>query len=128
MNSTRDGTPLLIIPSLCCALKIEHAHPWISQVIQEKKGGNCKVLDIGCGAGFLTNALAKAGHRVTGVDLFGKESCCRKEMGSDGLFAILRQMPMPSPLPAEFDVICAMDFLEHIERPKGDDPTDSAPS
>ena len=39
--------------------------PWILSRIQ----GPSVILDVGCGAGFLSNERALAGHHVTGVDL-----------------------------------------------------------
>ncbi len=47
--------------------------PWIIESIQKRRHTFAKVLDMGCGAGFLCNPLVKAGHDVTGVDL-SKES------------------------------------------------------
>src|SRR5689334_14770403 len=44
-------------------------NPWIAEMIQKEKKGPCKILDIGCGAGFLTNYLSMYGHEVHGVDL-----------------------------------------------------------
>ena len=44
-------------------------NPWVGRRIDDTFGERrCAVLDIGCGAGFLSNSLAAAGHRVTGLD------------------------------------------------------------
>ena len=45
--------------------------PWIIAKIKEFNYLNTdtKVLDIGCGGGFLSNALAKQSLKVTGIDL-----------------------------------------------------------
>lgn len=36
---------------------------------QMPEGENLRILDVGCGAGFFSILLAKAGHQVTGIDL-----------------------------------------------------------
>ena len=38
--------------------------PWILERLPAKG----KILDVGCGAGFLTNELARHGYQVTGID------------------------------------------------------------
>jgi 2-polyprenyl-6-hydroxyphenyl methylase/3-demethylubiquinone-9 3-methyltransferase len=44
-------------------------NPWVAEQIASAFGpGPRTVLDVGCGAGFLSNYLAQAGHRVTGID------------------------------------------------------------
>lgn len=42
---------------------------WLHQIQnQVPQGGSLRILDAGCGPGFFSILLAKAGHRVTGVD------------------------------------------------------------
>jgi 2-polyprenyl-6-hydroxyphenyl methylase/3-demethylubiquinone-9 3-methyltransferase len=93
--------------------------PWIIQTIEERCGKNKKILDIGCGAGFLTNALAKEHHEVVGVDLSSKSLEIAKKSDITKKAAYLQapgeQLPFPD---NSFDVISALDFLEHIEEPQ----------
>ena len=44
-------------------------NPWIAQEMTKALGvRSCRVLDVGCGGGFLSNHLGALGHRVTGLD------------------------------------------------------------
>ncbi len=95
-------------------------NPWLAQCIAENLGDNpCRVLDIGCGGGFLTNYLATLGHWVTGLD----EAADSLEVAArhDGSGAVTYERGDALNLPyddASFDVVCAMDFLEHVEDPE----------
>ncbi len=88
--------------------------PWILSRIEETS----VILDVGCGAGFLTNELALAGHQVTGVDL--SESSLKVAAHHDQTKTVNYKVANAYELPfsdASFDVLCAMDFLEHVEDP-----------
>lgn len=101
-------------------LRAENAlrNPWIQQVIHEKLGKTCKILDIGCGAGFLTNELSLQGHEVHGVDLSEKSLEIAKK--NDATHQVKYHLASAYELPFQkqtFDVVCAMDLLEHVEKP-----------
>lgn len=88
--------------------------PWILSRIPKSS----VILDVGCGAGFLTNQLALAGHEVTGVDL--SESSLKVAAHYDQTKTVTYKVANAYELPfsdASFDVLCAMDFLEHVEDP-----------
>lgn len=102
-------------------LRAENAirNPWILEKIHSVLGSSQEILDIGCGAGFLTNALALAGHKVTGVDISPNSLAIAKERDQTKSVQYIEADATLLPFPDHsFDVICAMDFLEHIRTPR----------
>ena len=96
----------------------EIRNPWIKETIERQRGNSQTILDIGCGAGFLTNALALYGHRVTGIDLSPSslEIARQQDSTSSVQFAQADAHHLPFS-ENSFDVVCAMDLLEHVEKP-----------
>ncbi len=94
-------------------------NPWILEQIRKRLGPSQEILDIGCGAGFLTNILALDGHRVTGIDLSAQslEIAKKRDATKQVCYHQLDALSLPFPQQS-FDVICAMDFLEHVEKPE----------
>ncbi len=89
-------------------------NPWILSQLKEKS----TVLDIGCGGGFLTNKLAKAGHQVTGVDLSFPSLEIAKKQDATASVAYYEADAYSLPFEEnEFDAVCAMDLLEHVKEP-----------
>ena len=80
-----------------------------------------RVLDVGCGTGFLLERLAERGFSGVGVDL-SPESVAHasrrlEEIGaSDRLAAVVGSAYDPPEGP--FDLICLTDVLEHLEDPR----------
>ena len=92
--------------------------PWVAEEIKKQVGSHAKVLDIGCGAGLLTNALSVKGFATTGIDLSQSSLDVAKQTDSTGKVNYLQANAYSIPFAdASFDVVCAMDILEHIEVP-----------
>ncbi len=94
-------------------------NPWIIESIESKKGKNQRVLDMGCGGGLLSNALAKKGHRVTGIDLSEKSLEIARKFDETKTAEYLNANAYKVPFEAgTFDVVSAMDVLEHVTHPQ----------
>ena len=81
-----------------------------------------RLLDIGCGGGILSDAMARAGATVTGIDLSSKALRVAQ------LHALEAQTPrvqyrevsaeaLAQEQPASFDVVTCMEMLEHVPDP-----------
>jgi 2-polyprenyl-6-hydroxyphenyl methylase/3-demethylubiquinone-9 3-methyltransferase len=92
-----------------------HRNPWIADVIGPYPRA---VLDLGCGAGFLSNYLAARGHRVRGLDADCESLEVARAYDRTGSAEYVRGDARTLPYEdASFDVVCAMDLLEHVEDP-----------
>ncbi len=92
-----------------------HRNPWIAGAIGASP---LRVLDLGCGAGFLSNYLAARGHRVCGVDADAESLAVARAYDATGTAEYQRGDACALPYPdASFDVVCAMDLIEHVEDP-----------
>lgn len=94
-------------------------NPWIAEVLRQNfAGAAVRVLDVGCGAGFLSNHLAQAGHAVSGLDASAQSLAIARAHDTTGRVAYQTgdAYALPHP-PASFAAVCAMDFLEHVDDP-----------
>lgn len=94
-------------------------NPWISARIEQTFGTRrCEILDVGCGAGFLANHLAAEGHQVTGLDIVREslDIAAAHDATKTVSYELGNALVMPYPN-ERFDVVCAMDFLEHVTNP-----------
>jgi 2-polyprenyl-6-hydroxyphenyl methylase / 3-demethylubiquinone-9 3-methyltransferase len=93
-------------------------NPWVAAKILHERGPNARVLDVGCGAGFLSNHLAHQGFDVTGIDASAAslEVAARHDVSGRATYVLGDAMSLPF-ASGSFDVVCAMDFLEHVEDP-----------
>ncbi|HWP59163.1 MAG TPA: bifunctional 2-polyprenyl-6-hydroxyphenol methylase/3-demethylubiquinol 3-O-methyltransferase UbiG [Candidatus Acidoferrales bacterium] len=93
---------------------------YVIRLLRAKAPDRARVLDLGCGAGFLAIPLARAGYEVKGVDL------------SEGALAVARRRASPEMAvsfvkddvtnlreeAACYDAALMMDLLEHLEEPE----------
>ncbi|MEW6127571.1 MAG: bifunctional 2-polyprenyl-6-hydroxyphenol methylase/3-demethylubiquinol 3-O-methyltransferase UbiG [Acidobacteriota bacterium] len=95
-------------------------NPWIiGEIDKAFPNPGIRILDVGCGAGFLSNELAKQGFNVTGID--ASESSLAVARQYDSTHSVKYELGDAYRLPyadESFEVVCAMDFLEHVE-PRG---------
>lgn len=92
---------------------------WVLEKIENHFSKSVTVLDIGCGGGFLSNDLALQGHKVTGIDLSESSLEAAKRYDKTKSVQYLRGDACALPFQeSSFDVVCAMDILEHIQNPE----------
>jgi 2-polyprenyl-6-hydroxyphenyl methylase/3-demethylubiquinone-9 3-methyltransferase len=79
------------------------------------------VLDVGCGGGLLTEALALAGADATGLDLAAPALQVARLHALEGGLKIRYLETSAEELatvePAGFDLVCCMEMLEHVPDP-----------
>lgn len=81
-----------------------------------------RVVDVGCGGGILTEALARRGATVTGVDLAKKSLKVAQLHALDqGLtidYRCVTVEALAAEQPASFDRVVCMEMLEHVPDPQ----------
>jgi 2-polyprenyl-6-hydroxyphenyl methylase/3-demethylubiquinone-9 3-methyltransferase len=80
-----------------------------------------KVVDVGCGGGLLSEALARAGANVTAIDLGAKLiEIARLHLFESNLqvdYRVQSSDALAAAEPASFDVVCCMEMIEHVPDP-----------
>jgi 2-polyprenyl-6-hydroxyphenyl methylase/3-demethylubiquinone-9 3-methyltransferase len=80
-----------------------------------------RVLDVGCGAGLLSEAMAREGAHVVGLDLAPElVEVAKLHLYESGLQVDYRLQPveaLAAEAPASFDAITCMEMLEHVPEP-----------
>lgn len=98
---------------------------WIKQQIAPESADTAlaskTVLDVGCGGGILTEAMATSGAQVTGIDLAEKSLTVAKlhclESGVPVRYEQISAEHLAQRQPESFDVVTCMEMLEHVPDP-----------
>jgi 2-polyprenyl-6-hydroxyphenyl methylase/3-demethylubiquinone-9 3-methyltransferase len=79
------------------------------------------VIDVGCGGGILSEALALNGGQVTGIDVASRTLAIAKlHLHESGLNVDYREVTVEDlalESPAAFDIVTCMEMLEHVPDP-----------
>jgi 2-polyprenyl-6-hydroxyphenyl methylase/3-demethylubiquinone-9 3-methyltransferase len=93
----------------------------LDYVAQRMQLQDAQVLDLGCGGGLLSEALAKAGAKVTGIDLAPDlikiAKLHRLESGVQVDYREQSAEALAEQAPGTFDAITCMEMLEHVPDP-----------
>jgi 2-polyprenyl-6-hydroxyphenyl methylase/3-demethylubiquinone-9 3-methyltransferase len=110
-----DDNPVALLRA-----EARHRNPWVSGRLRERCGLGARVLDVGCGAGFLSNHLAQKKFAVSAID--ASPDAVEVARRHDETKSVQYRNADAHALPftdGSFDAVCAMDFLEHVEDPRG---------
>ena len=81
-----------------------------------------KILDVGCGGGILTEAMARGGATATGIDMAKKSLQIAQLHALEGgisnvAYRLISVEALAEAEPAGFDVVTCMEMMEHVPDP-----------
>jgi len=93
----------------------------LNYIAQRTTLKGARVLDVGCGGGILSEALARAGAKVVGIDLAPRVlEVARLHLHESGQQVDYREISveaLATETPASFDAVTCMEMLEHVPDP-----------
>ena len=89
------------------------SHGRILQMVEQRP--RMRILDVGCGPGWLAKALTDLGHEVVGIDLEAADGIADRM--SSFVQADLSE-GIPEEVGGDFDLVLAADVIEHLANPE----------
>lgn len=102
---------------------LHHINPARLRYIDNACGGLAgkRVVDVGCGAGILTEALAARGAQALGIDLAEAALEVARlhglESGVQAEYRCISAENLAAEQPQAFDAVCCLEMLEHVPDP-----------
>ncbi|MGK7295907.1 MAG: bifunctional 2-polyprenyl-6-hydroxyphenol methylase/3-demethylubiquinol 3-O-methyltransferase UbiG [Candidatus Wenzhouxiangella sp. M2_3B_020] len=95
--------------------------PRVDWILSQVDVDGARLADIGCGGGLLSEAMARAGASVTGIDMAKKPLTVaqlhRMESGLEIDYRQLTAERLAEDEPEAFDIVCCLEMLEHVPDP-----------
>lgn len=112
-----DDTHVIALLRAEARMKLDYVQ---SILAQHGIPAHAKILDIACGAGFVTLPMAERGYDMRGIDLSqGSIETARRRINPRTRIALECENALRlSSADATFDAVLLLDFLEHIDTPE----------
>lgn len=94
----------------------QYLWPAIERLLPE---GVNKIIDIGCGNGFLASCLARKGYEVTGIDVSSEGIALAKNAYPHIFFCVASAYDnLSEKLGNDYDLVVSIEVIEHLYNPK----------
>lgn len=107
-----DGTHIALLPEYQLKPSVDSSHGKIARLLESRPP--CRILDLGCSSGLLSETLRHMGHHVTGVDANELDGVRQR---TDVFVNFDLNDGIPPEAGGNFDLVLAADVLEHLVNP-----------